>query len=174
MKDVLLEVGKLEHEFNDKISRATLTVDVVEEKYRLLQEDIDRERKLRADETYRREIVDRETASLVDQIRTLEGKCVAYNAEVIKLKANNNQLKDWAHSATALKDNALSQAREHSSQVDRLEKDNSMVRQRLYQLEVDFAKLKMKKDMLKERLAQVPDLRMGTAGHPGGEICWWG
>ena len=124
------------------------------------------ERKLRADETYRREIVDTETKGLYNQINDLESQIISYNTEILKLKSNNSQLKDWANSATILKENALTQARENSANVDRLEKDNSEVKQRLYQIEIEYSKMKMKNEILKERLAAVPDLRMGTAGHP--------
>ena len=110
--------------------------------------------------------MDAETSGLYRQIRALEDRELHYNSEVLALKKQNAQLKDWAHSASTLKDSALAQARENSAAVDRLERDNSDVRQRLYQLEIEKNKLQFKNDGLKERLAQVPDLRMGAAGRP--------
>jgi hypothetical protein len=166
MKEVVLEVGQLEQDYRNKLSEARLTVDVVENKHRVLEESLEIERKLRADETYRREVVNAETDGLYSQIRVLEDKIMIYNSEIITLKKQNNQLKDWTQNAAQLKDTALGQAREHSNNVDRLERDNSELRLRLYEVEVAHSKLQFKNQALKDRLAQIPDLRMGTSGRP--------
>ncbi len=160
MKDVVEEVRVMEKDFKDKLSEAELTVTVVENKHRLLLEDIEKERQLRANETYRREVVNAETENLYKQIKELEESVAKYSKELMSLRLQNSQLKDWGFSTNTLKDNALAQAREHSQNVDRLEKDNSEIRLRLYQFEIECSKLQMKNEHLKERLSQVPDLRM--------------
>jgi len=167
MKEVVLEVGKMEKDMKEQLSEAQLTVDVVENKHRLLLEDIEKERQLRADETYRREVVNAETEGLYSQIKLLEETVIKYNRELAAVRQQNGQLKDWAHSTNAVKDSAVAQVREYNQQVDRLEKDNSEVRLRLYQFEIECSKLKAKNESLKERLSQVPDLRMGQTSMRG-------
>ena len=157
----LEDIKRMEKDFRDQISEKQLSFDVLEETHRSLKESLESERKLRADEAYRREVTNEESNNLYKEQSKLEGKLFKYDSELHSLKQQNDLLKEWGNKTNLIKDNALSQVREYTSQVDRLEKDNSDIRMRLYQLEIENSKLNMKNQNLRDRVAAIPDLRMG-------------
>jgi hypothetical protein len=86
MSDAVEEMGTLERDYKDQISRLRLEVDIVNERVQSLEGSLEFERKLRADETYRREITNEESKHLENTQSKLEAQLVAYSEELVRYR----------------------------------------------------------------------------------------
>lgn len=157
MDETLIEIAKMEADYKDRISQLRLEIDVVNEKNRVSEENLEFERKLRADETYRREMVDEETKNLHSSQISLEKKVFAYNEEVIRLRRENEALKNAVESSHQLREKSLQKVNDSVVIIDALERDNAEFKTALFQAEIECNKLKLSRDNLKQRLNQVTD-----------------
>lgn len=157
MQSVAEEVGELETDYKDQISKLKLEVDIVNEKNQNVETNLDFERKLRADETYRREMTNEESKHLYEQSSVLERKLIGYSEELMYLRSENEALRGAAERSRHLSEKTLAQVRKYESMTNALERDNAEVKTSLYQAENEINKLKLSRDNLKARLNSVTD-----------------
>ena len=157
MQTVAEEVGKLEADYKDQISKLKLEIDIVNEKNKNLEANLEFERKLRADETYRRETTNEESKHLYEQSSALEKKLVAYSEELTSVRAENRALRDATERSRQLSERTLLQVRKFESLTNALERDNAEIKTTLYQAEIEINQLKLSRDNLKARLNSVTD-----------------
>ena len=157
MQSVVEEVGKLEADYSDQISKLKLEIDIVNEKNQNMEANLEFERKLRADETYRREVTNEESKHLYEQSSALERKLVAYSEELTYLRGENEALREATDRSRQLREKTLSEVRKYESMTNALERDNAEVKTSLYQAEIEINQLKLSRDNLKARLNSVTD-----------------
>ena len=174
MSETLEEVKKMEADYKDQIGQLRLEIDVVNDKARIQEENLEFERKLRADETYRREMVNEEHHNLYTSHTTLEKQLFAYNEELHRLRRENEALKDAVENSNKLREKSLSQVRKYEALTNALERDNSEFKTTLFQAEIETNKLKLSRDNLKQRLNSVTDFWgkpiAAPAGFSGGSM----
>lgn len=157
MQGVVEEVGQIEADYKDQISKLKLEIDIVNEKNQNMETNLEFERKLRADETYRREMTNEESKHLYDQTSVLEKRLIGYSEELVYLRGENEALREAADRSRHLSEKTLIQVRKYESMTNALERDNAEVKTSLYQAELELNKAKLSRDNLKARLNSVTD-----------------
>ena len=157
MEETLEEVQKMEADFKEQLGQLRLEMDVMNERNRVQEENLEFERKLRADETYRREMVEEEYRNLNISQSNLEKQLIAHNEELHRLRRENEALKDAVENSNRLRERSISQVREYEALTNTLERDNAEFKTGLFQAEIENNKLKLSRDNLKQRLNSVTD-----------------
>ena len=168
MEETLEEVQKMEADFKEQLGQLRLEMDVVNERNRVQEENLEFERKLRADETYRREMVEEEYRNLNISQSNLEKQLIAHNEELHRLRRENEALKDAVESSNKLRERSISQVREYEALTNALERDNAEFKTGLFQAEIENNKLKLSRDNLKQRLNSVTDFWGKPLAAPAG------
>lgn len=167
-EETLEEVKKMEAEYKEQLGQLRLELDVVNERSRIQEENLEFERKLRADETYRREMIDEEKRNLYISHGDLEKRLIAHNEELHRLRRENGALRDAVESSNKLRERSISQVREYEALTNALERDNAEFKTGLFQAEIENNKLKLSRDNLKQRLNSVTDFWGKPIAAPAG------
>lgn len=154
-KAIFKEIKDMENKFEKQLSDMRADWEVADTKRQQLSKELDRERSIRIEETYRREVQNNETDAVTKERILVESLLMAKQEEANKLRAESDSLREAARAALSMKDQALSRLRDYEMQVNRLERDNSELRVRLHETEIEVAKLRNKNSYLKERLGSV-------------------
>lgn len=152
---IIDQVQKMEKEMKEEVGEAKLETSQLREMVRNMESQLDLERKLRADDVYRREKVEEELKILQKQHSKVENQHIAVTREVDDIKQENRILRAGAESAIAQKDRFLNQTVFYEEQVNRLERSNADLKVRMREYDIENSRIKLKNDELKDRIKQV-------------------
>lgn len=156
-KEILEEVGLMEKELQEQIKELKISLEVERERSRKTEEELTRERKLRMDDVYRRERQDEETKAVRLEQKKTEEHLLAFQEEVEATRKDNAAFKRANESLTVTKERLLRQMQEYEGMLSTLERSNGDMRTKLYELDIENAKLKGKNERLKFELEKTSE-----------------
>lgn len=165
-KEILVEMARVDMANDKKLQELELSLVLADGKRKSLSEALESERQLRAEEVYRREVQKSELEASVEARRGSEAKVLQQERDLIIARQEVAVLKEAARSAIILKDKAMAKLREYESLVNGLEREGAENRNRLYNAEIEGAKLKYKNDSLRERLESIRPFEILAARAP--------
>ncbi len=149
------EIKIMEKEYENKINEINEKLTIETNKNITLTNNLEYERKLRLEETYKHEVIIEEGRMVQGEKKELINKLYSFQDELIQLRNDAGKLKTSNNVITQAKDTALYQLREYENGIFQVEKANALLRTRLSDLDVENAKLKRQVESLKEKNYQL-------------------
>lgn len=165
-KEILVEMARVDMANDKKLQELELSLVLADGKRKSLSEALESERQLRAEEVYRREVQKSELEASVAEGVRLEAKSLQQERDLTIARQEVAVLREAARSAIILKDKAMAKLREYESLVNGLEREGAENRNRLYNAEIEGAKLKYKNDSLREKLESIRPFEILAARAP--------
>lgn len=145
----------MEKEYESKINEINDKLTIEVNKNITLTNNLEYERKLRLEETYKHEVIIEEGRMVRGEKKELIDKLYSFQDELIQLRSDAGKLRTSNNVITQAKDTALYQLREYENGIFQVEKANALLRTRLSDLDVENAKLRRQVESLKEKNYQL-------------------
>jgi len=152
MNETIEDIKDMEREHKKQIHDHLLTLEVERDKSRRLQEQLDFEMKIRMEESHKRHLVEEDIKLTLEEKKTLNKTLYDASVELYALRAENEAMKRNVNDAYLARERVINQIKEYENQISHYEAINGDLRSRLYDHEIENAKLKRKNDILKEEL----------------------
>jgi len=152
MNETIEDIKDMEKDHKRQINDYIITLDIEKDKTRKLQEQLDFEMKLRMEDSHKRHMVEEDIRLVLEEKKTLNKTLYDASVELYALRAENEAMKRNMNDAYLARERVINQMKEYENQISQYEAVNGDLRSRLYDHEIENAKLKRKNDILKEEL----------------------
>ena len=152
MNETIEDIKDMERDHKKEIHDHLITLEVERDKSRKLQEQLDFEMKIRMEESHKRHLVEEDIKLTLEEKKTLNKTLYDASVELYALRAENDAMKRNVNDAYVARERVINQIKEYEQQISQYEAINGDLRSRLYDHEIENAKLKRKNDILKEEL----------------------
>lgn len=169
MNETIEDIKDMEKDHKRQINDHLIALDVEREKSRKLQEQLDFEMKLRMEDSHKRHMVEEDIRLVLEEKKSLNKTLYDASTELYALRAENEAIKRNMNDAYLARERVINQIKEYENQMQQYEVVNGNLRSRLYDHEIENAKLKRKNETLKEELRKpvnmisMPIKRGGTS-----------
>jgi len=152
MNETIEDIKDMEKDHKKQINDHLISLEIEREKSRKLQEQLDFEMKLRLEDRHKRHMIEEDIRLVLEEKKTLNKTLYDASVELYALRAENEAMKRNTNDAYLAKERIVNQIKEYENQISQYEAINGDLRSRLYDHEIENAKLKRKNDTLKEEL----------------------